>query len=234
MNILAMDTSGPVAGVALWQDGRLTHEITAAHGLTHSQTIMPMVDQALSAAGLRPQDIDRFAAVVGPGSFTGVRIGVCSVKALAHATGKPCVAVDALEALAAGVLGFQGCVCPILDARRQQVYCAAFECAGLGRPQRQLPDAALPLEAFLEQLPKEGALLFVGDGAPVYGAAVQAALGERAMLAPGHLCALRAGAAAYLASLPDARELSYLELEPLYLRAPQAERERLAREASHG
>ena len=99
MKILALDTSGPVAGAALMEDGVITHEVMASHGLTHSQTAMPMVDQCLSAANLTAQDIDLFAAVAGPGSFTGVRIGVCAVRALAHACNKPALSVDSLETL---------------------------------------------------------------------------------------------------------------------------------------
>ena len=127
--VLAIDTSGPVAGCAVLKAGRIVHLTAMNHGLTHSETIMPAVDAALEGAGLRCGDVDVFAAVAGPGSFTGVRIGVCAAKGLAHAVGKPCVAVHALEALAMNFYGFDGLCCPILDARRGQVYCAAFDMA---------------------------------------------------------------------------------------------------------
>ena len=108
MNILAIDTSGPVASCAVMKDGRVTHLIAMNQGLTHSETIMPAVDEALSASGLTCREIDVFAAVAGPGSFTGVRIGVCAVKGLAHAVDRPCVALDALETLAMNFYGFDG------------------------------------------------------------------------------------------------------------------------------
>ena len=127
MNILMIDTSGPACGVAIMADGRLVYEAELTHRQTHSQRVMPMVDTALQMSDMTAADMDVFGAVVGPGSFTGVRIGVSTVKALAHAANKPCVAVDALEALAANVTAFDGVVCPILDARAQQVYGAIFK-----------------------------------------------------------------------------------------------------------
>lgn len=230
MNVLCIDTSGPSAGVAVLKDGRLAFECELTHGMTHSQCIMPMVEQGLAGTGLRTNEVDLFAAVVGPGSFTGVRIGVSTVKALAHAVNKPCVGVDALEALAAGIWSFDGIVCPILDARAQQVYGAVFE-AGVP-PVRLMDDTA---EKLAEFLPKVKALgrraLFLGDGAPVFEGAIREALGDQAAFAPAHLRGLRAGSAAVLASLRAQEADDFLHLMPLYLRAPQAERERAAREA---
>ncbi|MBR1819999.1 MAG: tRNA (adenosine(37)-N6)-threonylcarbamoyltransferase complex dimerization subunit type 1 TsaB [Clostridia bacterium] len=226
--VLAIDTSGPVAGCAVLKDGRIVHQIAMNHGLTHSETIMPAVDAALSAAGLDCGDVDVFAAVAGPGSFTGVRIGVCAAKGLAHAVGKPCAAVHALEALAMNLFGFDGLCCPILDARRGQVYCAAFDMAG-GMPARALADAAEPLPDFLARLPEDRRLAFVGDGVPVHAEAVRAALGDRAMIAPASLRDLRADAACVLAAARPETWVEAKALRPIYLRAPQAERERKKR-----
>ncbi len=223
--VLAIDTSGPVAGCAMLAGGKIVHLVAMNHGLTHSETIMPAVDEALSAAGLRCGDVDVFAAVAGPGSFTGVRIGVCAAKGLAHAVGKPCVAVHALEALAMNFYGFDGLCCPILDARRGQVYCAAFDMAA-GMPARALEDAAQPLEEFLARLPEDRRLVFVGDGVPVYGEAVRAALGGRALIAPANLRDLRADAACILAAARPQTWVEAARLRPIYLRAPQAVRER--------
>lgn len=223
--VLAIDTSGPVAGCAVLRDGRIVHQVAMNHGLTHSETIMPAVDEALSAAGLTCADVDVFAAVAGPGSFTGVRIGVCAAKGLAHGAGKPCCAVHALEALAMNAYGFDGLCCPILDARRGQVYCAAFDTAG-GMPVRALGDAAEPLSDFLARLPGDRRLLFVGDGVPVHADAVRQALGERAMIAPPNLRDLRADAACVLAAARPDTWIEPAALRPIYLRAPQAERER--------
>lgn len=223
--VLAIDTSGPVAGCAVLKDGKIVHQVAMNHGLTHSEIIMPAVDAALEGAGLRCGDVDVFAAVAGPGSFTGVRIGVCAAKGLAHATGKPCVAVHALEALAMNFYGFDGLCCPILDARRGQVYCAAFDMAG-GMPRRALADAALPLEDFLATLPGDRRLVFVGDGVPVHAETVRGILGERALIAPPNLRDLRADAACLLAAARPEAWVPTAQLQPIYLRAPQAVRER--------
>ena len=152
MNILAIDTSGPVAGCCVLSDGKVVHLIEMEHGLTHSETIMTAVDQALSASGLSCRDMDLFAVAAGPGSFTGVRLGVCAAKGFAHATGKPCAPVHALEALSMNLAGFDGLVCPILDARRGQVYCAAFDVSS-GMPRRTMEDDAVALEEFIARLP---------------------------------------------------------------------------------
>lgn len=226
MKILALDTSGPCAGAALMENGAVTHEIAACHGLTHSQTAMPMLDQALEAAGLLPADIDLFAAVAGPGSFTGVRIGVCAAKGMAHAAGKPCARVNSLAALAAGLPFVPGVVCPILDARREQVYCAAYRWTGAALPEKILPDAALPLTELLKALPENEIITFTGDGAAVHEARIRALLGERARFAPPHARVLRASSAAYWARLDSSCRMEARLLTPIYLRAPQAERER--------
>ena len=225
MNILAMDTSGPYASVALMQRGTITHEENARHGLTHSQTVLPMAQRALESAGLRAADVDIFACTVGPGSFTGVRIGVTTVKALAHATGALALGVDALEALAYGAAGFGGVIAPMFDARRGQVYAAAF--GGGARFERLRDDLAAPVEEFVSALPA-GEVMFLGDGADACRDKLLA-LRPDARFAPAHLNYPRAAAVCALAQLAPERAVDYLALKPLYLRAPQAERERLAK-----
>ena len=234
MNILMIDTSGPACGVAIMADGRLVYEAELTHRQTHSQRVMPMVDTALQMSDMTAADMDVFGAVVGPGSFTGVRIGVSTVKALAHAANKPCVAVDALEALAANVTAFDGVVCPILDARAQQVYGAIFK-----RGERLTEDTVEKLTLFLDRVEATGEnALFLGDGAPGFEAAIRERLGDKAHFAQPQHNGLRAGSACALtARRLEAGEtpLDYITLLPLYLRAPQAERERAAREgAKHG
>jgi tRNA threonylcarbamoyladenosine biosynthesis protein TsaB len=228
MNILAIDTSGPVAGCAVMADGKIRHLIAMEHGRTHSEAIMPAIDRALTSSGLTARAIDLFAVVAGPGSFTGVRIGVCAAKGLAHAWRKPCVAIHALEALAMNLAGFRGLICPILDARRDQVYCAAFD-AEDGRPRRAMPDDALPIDAFLARLPKDARLAFVGDGVPMHAARIKDALGARAFLPPANLLSLRADAVCALAAEKEAEYVDARQLAPVYLRKPQAERERMER-----
>lgn len=241
MNILMIDTSGPACGVAVAREGKIVCELQLTSGRTHSQRVMPLVDTALSLCEMTTADVDLFGAVTGPGSFTGVRIGVSTVKALAHASGKPCIGVDALEALAANAAGFGGVICPILDARAQQVYGAMFE-SGMP-PVRLMDDAAEPLDAFLTRVEATGRdALFLGDGADAMEAAIRARLGARAQFAPAQHRGLRAASACALAAVyaQDAGRLSdCMTLLPLYLRAPQAERERAARlaaekEAAHG
>lgn len=234
MNILAIDTSGPVAGCAVMKNDKIAHVVALNQGMTHSETIMPAVDYALESSGLSCGDIDVFAAVAGPGSFTGVRIGICAAKGFAHGVNKPCVAIHALEALAMNFYGFDGICCPILDARRGQVYCAAFEMKN-GMPERIMEDDAIALKDFLDRLPKDRRLVFVGDGVAAHGAAVKEILGERALIAPENLRDLRADAVCLLAKARENEWVEAMQLRPIYLRAPQAERERnarLAREAA--
>ena len=225
MNLLAIDTSGPVAGCAVMRDGVIAVLIEMNVGLTHSETIMPAVDQALRTSGLGCADIDCFVCVAGPGSFTGVRLGVCAVKGLSHAVGKPCARVNALETLSMNFYGFNGLCCPILDARRGQVYCAAYDMSD-GMPVEVIPPDARMLTDFMAMLPDGRKLFFTGDGVPVHGQAVKEAMGERAIIAPVHLNHLRADAACVLAKARPQTWLDPHRLTPIYLRAPQAERER--------
>ena len=228
MNILAIDTSGPSAGAAVLRDGEILSEIFLNNGLTHSQTVMPAAEDALAKAGLLPSDIDVFACVVGPGSFTGVRIGACAVRGMAHAAGKKCAAVDALEAIAHGAWGFGGTVCPMLDARRDQVYAAAFKAGE--RPVRILPDEAQSIGEFFDKLPCEGELLFLGEAAPIHAREIKARFGDRAKIGPSHLLHVKPSAAADIAfRMAQGEYVAPEMLLPLYLRAPSAEREREAR-----
>lgn len=227
MNVLAIDTSGPVCGVAICRNGAVAFEEAVINKQTHSVNLMSMVDAALSRTGMELRAMNRLAVVVGPGSFTGVRIGVSTAKGLSHGSGVPCVAIDALEAMAAGVPLFDGVVCPIQDARAGQVYGAAFI-----RGQRVLPDEPLKLEDYVEKLrPLGSRFCFLGDGMPVHQARLTELLGEQAIFAPANAAFLRPASVALLASDPSREELDYLSLMPLYLRAPQAERNRALEEA---
>lgn len=231
MMILALDTSGPVCGVAIADETAVRYEAAALNRATHSASLMAMVDEALTRTDLTMDAIDLFAAVTGPGSFTGVRIGVSTLKGLAHGAGKPCVAVDALEALAANIAESDALVCPIQDARAGQVYGAAF-LAGMP-PTRMLPDMAEKLDVFLEkalEVAREGQkLYFLGDGVKPCRTQIELLLGARAVFAPPHLAALRPAAVAMLAFVHANAQVDYLAFAPMYLRAPQAERARLAR-----
>ncbi len=221
MKILAIDTSGPVCGVAVMKEGAVVYETSAINRMTHSVNLLPMIDAACQSAGLTIAEVDRIAVVSGPGSFTGVRIGVSTVKGLAHAHNTPCVAVDALEAMAAGAGEFAGIICPIQDARAGQVYGAAFS-TGDTRPERLLPDAPMKLEEYVEAIQSIGdRFLFLGDGMPVHRAKLEKLLGDAAVFAKPQQAFLRPATVAYLASLEE-NTVDYLALEPLYLRAPNA------------
>lgn len=231
MNILTIDTSGPVCAVALMRDEVIVYEARANTGLTHSEALMPMVDLAMRAAGLAVKQLDLICCVAGPGSFTGVRIGVCAARALAHAWGIRVARLDALAVLAMGAWGFDGTVCPILDARRGQVYGAAFRMGG-DVPARLMDDVAVSFENYIEKLPG-GRLLFVGDGVTVNEAKIRA-LGGRALIAPPHIRMLSAAAGCALAARDEGTHMEHRQLTPIYLRAPQAERERAERQAQNG
>lgn len=232
MNLLLIDTSGPVAGVALMEDGKMRYEAMCINNFTHSQSILPMVEEAYLHTGLSVEKTDYFACVTGPGSFTGVRIGVSTVKALAQVGDKPCIAVDALEAMANGIGYFDGLLCPVQDARAGQVYGAAFRG---GSMERLMEDAPMFLEEYLEraaafQLP----MMFTGDGMPVHKEKIAGILGNKALFAPAHLSYLRPAAAAELAWNRRQEAVSYLDLQPLYLRAPSAERQKNLKEKQNG
>lgn len=221
MNLLAVDTSGPVAGVAVLKDGEVAYESAAVNRLTHSVNLMPMIEEALGRAGLDVSEIGLYAAVTGPGSFTGVRIGVSAVKGMAHGAGKPCVGVDALEALAAGACLTDALICPIQDARAGQVYGAAF-LAGMP-PVRMLPNMAEALPVYLDRalaVAGERRLCFLGDGVSTYRDAIVERLGERAVIAPAHMRYLRPASVGELAWLNRERSVDYLALIPVYLRPP--------------
>ena len=179
----------------------------------------------MRASGIDCRQADVFAAVAGPGSFTGVRIGVCAAKGLAHAYGKPCVSIDALEALAMNLQGFDGIACPILDARRGQVYCAAFDMKN-GMPERVLEDDAIEIDAFLDRLPKDRRLYFLGDGLRVHAQHILEKLPDQACIAHANMRELRADAACLLAAARPESWVEAARLAPIYLRIPQAERER--------
>ncbi|MEG0512299.1 MAG: tRNA (adenosine(37)-N6)-threonylcarbamoyltransferase complex dimerization subunit type 1 TsaB [Clostridia bacterium] len=231
MNILAIDTSGPVAGVAILSNGEVAYEGAAVNRFTHSVNLMPMVEEALTHAGLDISAIDLFAAVTGPGSFTGVRIGVSAVKGMAHGAGKPCIGINALEALASGLCLSDALLCPIQDARAGQVYGAAFM-AGMP-PARILPDMAEKLDCYLDLVlacaTANQQLCMVGDGVKPFRSAIEQRLGDRAYFPPAQLSFLRPSAVAMLALAHLDRQVDYLALQPVYLRAPQAERARAAK-----
>ncbi len=230
MTLLVMDTSGPVCGTAVMDETRVYSEFTAQNKNTHSASLMPMTEAALRAAGKTVRDLDAVAVVTGPGSFTGVRIGAATAKGLAQGANLPCIAVDALEAIAASAGRFDGVVCPIQDARAGQVYGAAFRGA-----ERLMPDEALKLEEYLDRISALGdRFLFTGDGAPAHRERIAVILGNRASFAEEPFCYLRPAAAGRIA-LERGEITDALHLREFYLRPPNAQKNKKLLEAMrHG
>jgi len=234
MKLLAIDTSTKVASAALYEDSTLVCCCDLMSGLTHSQRLMPLVQHCFELAAWQPADVDMFAVVRGPGSFTGVRIGVSAVKGMADALGKPVVAVDTLETLAAGLPYAAGIVVPLLDARRGQVYAAAYRWEN-GALTAVVPPCAMALTEFLQHSALQGQpLIFLGDGATANADTLAAV--ENGTLAPPHARHQRAAAAGWLALSRLHTAQSAAEVQPLYLRASQAEQaraEKLRRESEN-
>ena len=220
MKILALETSAKAVSAAVTEDGKVLCSGYQDTGLTHSRTLMPIVEGMLKNTGLTVRDCDAIAVAVGPGSFTGIRIGVAAAKGLAFAAEKPAVAVSTLEAMARNVAHLEGLIICAMDARRSQVYNALFRSSGTGAPERLTEDRAIGLA---EVAAMEGPRIVLGDGAPL----CLKALAERdipCVAAPPQLImqnavsvALCAGEAALRGGLMDPQALS-----PVYLRPPQA------------
>lgn len=226
MLILAFESSARAASAALCRDGCLVSQYSQCSALTHSRTLLPMAEDMLKNAEIALDDVDLIAVAHGPGSFTGIRIGVSTVKGLAWAAEKPCVGVSTLEAMAWHGLAAGGYVCPVMDARRSQVYSALFEIQAQ-KPRRLSEDRPLALSELAEEIRalKEPVFL-VGDGAELTAAYFQ----ENNIpyrLAPENLRWQSAwGVAMAAADKPAAGADALL---PVYLRLSQAERERQER-----
>ena len=233
MKILAIDTSAGPASCAVTADGDILASALVNVRLTHSQTLMPMVEGMLRHASLSLSDMDALAVAVGPGSFTGVRIGVAAVKGLAFANNTPCVAVSTLEAIAqnAAGSGFTGLVCAAMDARCGQVYTATFVSDG-EKVDRFTDDEAITITELTARLSADGRpVMLMGDGAAICYAAMCETLPD-VRLAPPHLRYQQATgvAAAALPRVLAGETVTAKELLPVYLRLPQAERELRARQ----
>jgi len=230
MRILALESSAVAASAALLTDGELTASVFQSAGLTHSTTLMPMCADMLAGCGLSVSDVDLIAVARGPGSFTGIRIGVAAARGLAWGAEKPCCGVSTLEAMAMPLAFMEGAVvCCAMDARRSQVYNALFSAEG-GRLVRLVPDRAISLEELGEELKNtEKRVIIVGDGAKLCYNALRP-VSDRLALAPAPLLLQ----SAYGVALAAADEEKRSEPVPNYLRKSQAEREREARLAAQG
>ena len=225
MKVLALETSAKAVSAAVTEDGKVLASGYQDTGLTHSRTLMPIVEHILKNTDLTVQDCDVIAVAAGPGSFTGIRIGVSAAKGLAFAADKPAVGVSTLAAMARNVAWMDGLVVCAMDARRQQVYNALFQ-AENGRLTRLTPDRAISLEDLAAELKADARpKIIVGDGAHLcYNDLSERGISCR--MAPAHLVMQNAVSVALEAEeLAGAGQLlTAQELQPVYLRPAQAQR----------
>ncbi len=229
MRILALDSSGMVASAALLTDEILTAEYTLNHKKTHSQTLMPMLDEIVRMAECDMESVDVIAIAKGPGSFTGLRIGSAAVKGLAHALDKPVVEVSTLEAMAYQAYGYRGVIAPIMDARRSQVYTGTYTFDEKGNFDCLMEPSALSVEDCVAKLSEfKLPVMLMGDGVPVYEEKIRGLADFEILIAPPHMNRQRAACVAALGAVyaKEGKTVSAAGHAPLYLRKPQAERER--------
>ncbi len=231
MRVLALDSSGLVASVALVEDETLLAEYTVNYKKTHSQTLLPMLNEVAQMIELDLQSVDAIAVAGGPGSFTGLRIGSATAKGLGLALDKPLVSVPTVDALAYNLFGCSTDICPIMDARRNQVYTGVyrFENGKFLTVEAQVP---LAVEELAQRLNEAGRpVTFLGDGVPVYRALLEKLLTVPYQFAPAHVNRQRAASVAALGLqyIAEGRTETAAEHRPDYLRLSQAERERAER-----
>lgn len=234
MKLLVLDSSGLVASVALLEDNRLIAEYTTGNKLTHSQTLLPMLDEVIQRTSFEMEEIDAIAVAMGPGSFTGLRIGAATAKGLGLALQKPIIGVPTVDGLAYQLFGVSSLICPMMDARRKQVYTGFYR---FHRSQMEVvkEQCAQSVEDTLKQLKEyKEPVIFLGDGVPVYRKEIEETMGTDAIFAPAHVNRQRAGAVGALAEVYYEKGIwqSADAFAPEYLRKSQAERER--EERIHG
>lgn len=231
MKILGIDSSGMAASVAVLADDVLAAEFTVNNKKTHSQTLLPMLDQAVKMSGIALEELDGIAVASGPGSFTGLRIGASTAKGLGLALDKPLVAVPTLAGLAYQLAEAEGLICPVMDARRDQVYTAVYRMEE-GRLTKVLEQQAIDIWELLGYLNQySDQIHFLGDGVPVYQDAIRRGLKGSYDFAPAHRLRQSAAAIAALGAVyfQEGRREKASEFRPVYLRPSQAERERAER-----
>lgn len=226
MKILAVDTSATSASVAVAEENKIIGAFSINTALTHSQTLIPMIEEVLKKTGITSEEIDILAVNAGPGSFTGVRIGVAAVKGLAFSRNLPCVSVSTLESMAYNMLGSDCVVCAVMDARCSQVYNALFR-VSINEITRLTEDRALALTDLKFELERtKEKVVLVGDGAQICADFLKNEL-KNVFLAPINNRIQNASSVACAAfkKLDDGEIMTASELMPTYLRLPQAQRE---------
>ena len=226
MKILAVDASTNVAGCAVLSEQKLIAEDLVNYKLKHSEKLMPAISSVMDSSGLDYGDLDVLAVTAGPGSFTGLRIGIAAVKGICQASGKKVIPVSTLEALAYNLLYTTGLICPLLDARRSQVYTAVFRSDGSGKLKRLSPDATMDpgdLDRLLDMLVQDGEKVYLlGDGMPVYGQLLTENKPDRNAVKPFQSLGHAASVAACAQDHPE-QAVDFHVLEPVYLRPSYAE-----------
>ena len=226
MNILAIDTTGLVASVAIVNEEKTIAEFSTDFQKTHSETLMPMIEAVFSLTGLEMRDMDYLACASGPGSFTGLRIGVATAKGLAFGANKQILPVPTLDAMAYNVGKREGIIAPLMDARRNQAYTAFYRWSG-SVMHKIKAEAVLDIQQILQELSLfYEEITFLGDGVPVFCQAIEAS-GLSYDFAPPHLNRQRAAAVGSLALrlAGEGRAVWGKDFIPDYLRKSQAERE---------
>lgn len=232
MNILGIESSSLVASVAIVTDQVVTAEYTVNFKKTHSQTLLPMLDEVVKMTGFDLETIDAIAVSAGPGSFTGLRIGSATGKGLGLALDKPMVSVPTIDAMAYNLYGCASIVCPIMDARRDQVYTGIYENKNGFSIRKE--SCAMDIRDLIQELNEMGeAVIFLGDGVPVYKKQIEDSMTVPFSFAPAHVSRQRGASVAALGSLyfEEGNIVTAAEHAPDYLRKPQAEREREEQEA---
>lgn len=239
MKIIALDSSGLVASVAVLEDGRLIGEYNIQYKKTHSQTLLPMLDALKQMVELQLDTVDAIALAAGPGSFTGLRIGSATAKGLGLALNKPVIEIPTLDGLACNLYGTDKIVCPIMDARRNQVYTGIYEYRKemtetvkykLHCLQEQ---CAVPIEEIADKCNRyEREIMFLGDGVPVFEQQLKELMKVPYGFAPAHMNRQRAAAFGILAEqyYKEGKVVSAADHAPIYLRMSQAEREKMEHE----
>ena len=233
MRILALDSSGLVATVAILEDEQMIAEYTVNYKKTHSQTLLPMLDEIVKMTEFDLSTIDAIAVAGGPGSFTGLRIGAATAKGLGLALNKPLIHVPTVDGMAYGLYGYGGLICPIMDARRNQVYTGLYRFTE-GEFQVVEEQMAISVSELIEKLNAYGEkVTFLGDGVPVYRNQFENGLTGEYAFAPAHLNRQRAAAVGALGMkyFQEGKVESARDHRPDYLRLSQAERERAEKDA---
>ena len=232
MKILALDSSGLVASVAVVEDDNLLGEYTMNYKKTHSQTLLPMLDEVAFMMELDLNSIDAIAVSAGPGSFTGLRIGSATAKGLALALNKKIVSVPTVDALAYNLWGSSDLICPLMDARRQQAYTGLYEFSD-GNLQTICPQCAVGIEEIIEKVNEQNRkTVFLGDGVPVFAEYIKEHVKTAYEFAPAHMNRQRAASVAVLGMVlfKQGKAEDAAAHKPEYMRLSQAERERQEKE----